>query len=75
MFSSDAFLVMDDGLAIRINDRYYGTTFTNRFFDSPAISWICMMVAFGPLMIRGGYPGGFFILTDSSGNSTDLSDD
>ena len=31
--------------AIRINDFYYGLHISNRFFDSPAISWICLGVA------------------------------
>ncbi len=67
MIPRDAFLLMDDGFALRINELYYGATFTSRFFDSPAISWVCLMLACGLT------PGGVFFFASSHGKSTDLS--
>lgn len=47
-------LVMNDhGLLVRINDLYYGLSMTDRFFDAPFISWLCLIPLFGVLGFRG----------------------
>jgi hypothetical protein len=47
MRSASAFVLEDDSFAVRFNDLYYGASITERFFDSPVISWLCLMFAFG----------------------------
>jgi hypothetical protein len=47
MFTAKAFVVDSHGFAVRFNELYYSTSFTSRFFDSPVISWLCFMLAFG----------------------------
>lgn len=47
LFSSKAIVTQSNGFAIRFNELYYGAIFSNRFFDSPAISWLCIVVSFG----------------------------
>lgn len=37
----------DDGIALRINDGYYGFVNDARFFDSPIIQWILLAAAIG----------------------------
>ena len=64
---TDAVLFMDNGLAFRFNALYYGVNFYNRFFDSPAISWGCMVVFFVILF------GGFSTIGKSHGKSTNES--
>lgn len=47
-------LVMNDhGLLVRINDLYYGLGMTDRFFDAPFISWLCLIPLFAALGFRG----------------------
>ncbi|WP_305805109.1 hypothetical protein [Stenotrophomonas sp. YIM B06876] len=47
-------LVMNDhGLLMRINDLYYGLGMTDRFFDAPFISWLCLIPLFAALGFRG----------------------
>jgi len=58
MFFSEAFVINENSFAVRFNDLYYGASFTNRFFDSPAISWICLLIALGLT------PGGFLFTSD-----------
>ena len=45
-FTTDDFLLRKSEFAIRFNDVYYGAGFTERFFDSPTISWACLVAAF-----------------------------
>jgi hypothetical protein len=39
------YLLGEEVLAIRINSGYYGLVLTNRFFDSPPISWLGLFVS------------------------------
>jgi len=55
-----AFIFHDHGFAVRFNELYYGAKFTSRFFDSPAVSWLCMIIA------TGSTPG-FFVFTSGDG--------
>ena len=57
--TTKAFLIMDNGFSIRINDLYYGGTFSDRFFDAPAISWGILFLSLAPL------GGGFFFINSS----------
>ena len=59
MLSTKSFILNDHGFAIRFNSLYYGASFSSRFFDSPAISWICLMIATGST-------GGVFFISSSS---------
>ena len=43
----------DHGLLVRINDLYYGLGMTDRFFDAPFISWLCLIPLFAALGFRG----------------------
>lgn len=60
IFSSEALLLTSDGFALRFNNLYYGASITKRFFDSPAISWLCLLAA------CGGQGGVFFFGSDDS---------
>lgn len=48
-----ALLINDHGLLVRINDLYYGLGMTDRFFDAPFISWLCLIPLFAALGFRG----------------------
>ena len=54
MYSAKSLLITSNGFAILFNGLYYGLKFTDRFFNSPALSWICLMAA------TGMTPVGFF---------------
>ena len=58
IYSVEAFVLKENGFAVRFNDLYYGASFTTRLFDSPVISWLCLMVALGLT------PVGFFFAGD-----------
>ncbi|KRV02466.1 Uncharacterised protein [Pseudomonas aeruginosa] len=45
-------LYIDNGIALRFNDRFYGALFSARLFDSPVISWGLGIL--GALTIIGG---------------------
>lgn len=45
LFSLDAFVIESNGFAIRFDDQYYGAGFSDRFFYSPFISWVCFCLA------------------------------
>ena len=62
-WTSRDFFVKDKGFAFRVNDFYYGAKFNDRFFDSPALSWVCLFLALSS--ISGG---GFLLVRSSSGN-------
>jgi hypothetical protein len=47
LFSSKAIVTQSNGFAIRFNELYYGAIFSGRFFDSPAISWLCLIISIG----------------------------
>ena len=53
LHSKRALLMNDHGLLVRINDLYYGLGLTDRFFDAPFISWLCLIPLFGLLGFRG----------------------
>lgn len=55
LFTAKAFILHEHGFAVRFNELYYGAKFTNRFFNSPVISWFCLMIA------SGSTPG-YFVL-------------
>ncbi|MCD9005420.1 hypothetical protein LDO31_04050 [Luteimonas sp. XNQY3] len=44
--TSKALLIGKQGLMVRFNDAYYGLELTQRFFDSPALSWLAFSAAF-----------------------------
>lgn len=48
-----ALLINDHGLLVRINDLYYGLGMTDRFFDAPFISWLCLIPLFAALGFKG----------------------
>lgn len=48
-----ALVMNDNGLLVRINDLYYGLGMTDRFFDAPFISWLCLIPLFAALGFRG----------------------
>lgn len=43
--SNKAFLIEKQGFAVRFNDYYYGASIVKRFFDSPALSWILLLIS------------------------------
>ncbi len=45
MLEKGAIWAADNGIAIRINDAYYGIAFRDRWFDAPAISWGALVLA------------------------------
>ena len=45
--SPDSFISGTNGFAILINDSYYGLHIIDRFFYSPAIAWIGLIIAIG----------------------------
>ena len=48
-----ALLMNDHGLLVRINDLYYGLGMTDRFFDAPFISWLCLIPLFAAFGFKG----------------------
>jgi len=45
--TQDALVVENNGWEIRVQTDYYGMSFSARFFDSPAISWVLFFAGFG----------------------------
>lgn len=41
------FICDSTGVALRVNSGYYGLVDIHRFFDSPAISWILLIIGIG----------------------------
>jgi hypothetical protein len=41
------FILEEDGFVFRINEKYYGFVKDGRFFDSPVLQWIMLILALG----------------------------
>lgn len=52
-FQLKPLIFSERGVLLRFNNLYYGPVITNRFFDSPVVSWICGM--FGASIIASPY--------------------
>ena len=40
-FENSSWIMIENGIAIRINNDYFGVGFSDRFFDSPVLSLLC----------------------------------
>jgi len=59
LFSNKSYFFNESGFVFLFNGSYYGGGIESRFFDSPAISWVCFMLAIGSLT-SGGFLVGYF---------------